>query len=199
MTEQFSLLELTENLSKEIIYCDRLIFLCKFREFYQLMNSKDGSENRSDNLKQAGKLIVQLLDAPKLVPFKYLKRIMYELRSLVKEVTNFLLLCFQLVFILIYFIFSKNAFNEEQLFSLLRIIQSNENRRNIFKEGQKFNLRKLAENYSQNDFSMPIEEDPIEIEYKFDTKSWHDFLNEMSTKLADCFLNNSVETDGVLY
>ena len=79
------------------------------------------------------------------------------------------------------------------------IIQSNENRRNIFKEGQKFNLRKLAENYSQNDFSMPIEEDPIEIEYKFDTKSWHDFLNEMSTKLADCFLNNSVETDGVLY
>ena len=43
-TNDVSLLELTENLSKEIIYCDRLIFLSKFKTFrlnsWAILNAK---------------------------------------------------------------------------------------------------------------------------------------------------------------
>jgi len=38
-------------------------------------------------LKKAGTLLVQLLEAPKLVPYKYKRIILYDLRALVSEVT----------------------------------------------------------------------------------------------------------------
>lgn len=85
-----NLLEFTENLSKEIIYCDRIIFLSKYREFYKFLNTD--SSNRLDSLKQAGALIVQLLEAPKLVPFKYRKRVLFDLTTLINEVYHLLYL-----------------------------------------------------------------------------------------------------------
>ena len=32
-----------------------------------------------------------------------------------------------------------------------------------------------------------------EVESKFDLKKWNEFLNDISVKLADCFLNNQVD------
>ncbi len=79
---------------------------------------------------------------------------------------------------------------------MLRIIQNNENRRDIYKEGKRFNFTSSSDyNIDGNDSSMPIEEDQFELENKFDPKIWHDFLNDLSIKIADCFLNSSVETE----
>ena len=80
-TGEFGLLQLTEKLSKEVIYCERLIFLCKFGEFKSNM-----LRGGAVAAKQAGSLIVELLEAPKLIPFKYKKRVLYELHPLVKQV-----------------------------------------------------------------------------------------------------------------
>ena len=44
--------------------------------------------NRSDRLRQAGTLLIQLLEAPKLVPYKYKKIILFDLFRLVHEVNE---------------------------------------------------------------------------------------------------------------
>ncbi len=55
---------------------------------------------------------------------------------------------------------------------------------------------KLANQSNDDDEAMPtiIDDNSIELENKFDQKTWNDFLNDLSMNLADCFLNNSVET-----
>jgi hypothetical protein len=60
----------------------------KYREFYKLVHSQPNEfESKFDSLKKAGTLLVQLLEAPKLVPYKYKRIILYDLRALVSEVT----------------------------------------------------------------------------------------------------------------
>ncbi len=81
---------------------------------------------------------------------------------------------------------------------MLRIIQNNENRREIYKEGKRFNLTSSSDyndQIDQEDSSMAIEEQDNELDTKFDPKMWHDFLNDLSIKIADCFLNTAVETE----
>ena len=92
------------------------------------------------------------------------------------------------------FNFLQKVFNEEQLFTILRIIQNYENRKDIFKEGKKFNMSKKE--MSQIDELIEIDQErqaPIEIENNFDIKSWNEFLNDISHKVADNFVNSSIE------
>ncbi|RNA06283.1 nuclear pore complex Nup85 [Brachionus plicatilis] len=105
-TNDIKVLELTESLSKEIIYSERLMFLNKYREFYKLAFSSTKCD-RAESLKQAASLLVQLLEVPNLIPFKFMKRILFQVHDLVDQ----------------------NVFGEDQLFSVLKSIQFYENRR----------------------------------------------------------------------
>jgi hypothetical protein len=177
-TEDFSLLQLTEYLTKDIIYCDRLIFLgsfsfklmlnflinmnsfklkAKYREFLKLTkysNSKSGSSTKQNELKQATQIIVQLLEANNLVPVKYRRLLIMNVLPLVKE----------------------GLFNEDQIFSVLRSIQNYENR----------------SEYLDNDFSLK-KSDKIDEDDDFDGQKWQELLVELSDKLADTFSLKSIE------
>ena len=103
-------------------------------------------------------------------------------------------------------------FNEEQIFSLLRIIQNYENRRDIFKEGDhrlsdlgrvvRLHSVNAAEQHvgsqgmddeESNDeyqtFANVANDAACEIDGRFDPDSWHEFQSDLSIKLADCFLS----------
>lgn len=114
-TGDADLLSLTDYLSKEIIYCDRLIFLSKYREYLNLtIHSRKQDENQKlADFKKAASLIVELLEERGLVPFQYKRRVIFDVDFLLK----------------------KAVFNEDQLVGLLRIIQAFENRLEYFYDG----------------------------------------------------------------
>ncbi|CAF0837173.1 unnamed protein product [Brachionus calyciflorus] len=115
-SKDLKLLELTESLTKEIIYCDRLIFLSKYREFYKLAyySNKTDMSTKLDNFKQAGTLLLQLLEVQNLIPFKFRKRVLFHIPDLIQE----------------------NVFNEDQLFAILRIIQNYENKKDFLTKNE---------------------------------------------------------------
>jgi hypothetical protein len=111
-TFNHNLLELTNNLSNEIIYSNRLILVSKYNEFFKILN-KSITPNRtvkalksSSQVKEAASLLIELLEAECLVPFKFKRRLIFE--------------CGQ-------FFDGFNVFNEKQLISLLRIMTDYEN------------------------------------------------------------------------
>ncbi len=85
-------------------------------------------------------------------------------------------------------------FNEDQLFTILRVIQNYENRREIFKEGKKFNLNGINSQYDTQEIEIDQEQQsPIEVETNFDNKSWNELLNDIAHKVAENFVNSSIE------
>jgi len=96
-TRNYELLNLTEKLTNEMAFCDRLMFISKYNEFFKLMNA--------NKYKEAGVLVVQLLEAPQMIPILNKSDVVLELFEL----------------------HSKDVFSEEQIFSLLRTIQNLEN------------------------------------------------------------------------
>lgn len=126
-----SLLELSENLTKEIIYCDRLIFVAKYREFLKLTkySSKQGTARQTET-KQASQIIVQLIEANNLVPLKYRRSLILDVLPLVKE----------------------GLFSEDQIFSVLRSIQNYENRIEYLEKDFNSNItKKQADDSHAND------------------------------------------------
>jgi hypothetical protein len=88
-------------------------------------------------------------------------------------------------------------FSESQLFSLLRIIQNYENRRDIFREGCRFN-RVSNENRhfnanNDNDVEILEEAKAIELTDRFDQNNWNDFLNQISKRVAESFVRSDVD------
>jgi hypothetical protein len=75
----------------------------------------------------------------------------------------------------------------------LRVIQNYENRREIFKEGKKFNLNSQTSHDTQEIEIDQEQQSPIEIETNFDKKSWNELLNDVAHKVAENFVNSSIE------
>jgi hypothetical protein len=72
----------------------------------------------------------------------------------------------------------------------LRVIQNYENRREIFKDGKKFNSNKT------NNQEIEIDQDLttlIEIESDFDNKTWNELLNDIAHKIGESFVNSTIE------
>lgn len=181
-TEDLNLLDLTENLTKEIIYCDRLIFMTKYRDFLKLTrysNTPKGSARKMSELKQSSTIFVQLLEANNLVPLKYRRKLLMDTLPLVKE----------------------NALSEEQIFSVLRSIQNHENRISFFDE------KKTVENQNKKmskdlnildvEASYPIysksTSNDSDFVYNLDNMKWQELILELSEKLSDTVSLKSVE------
>ncbi len=72
----------------------------------------------------------------------------------------------------------------------MRVIQNYENRREIFKDGKKFNSNKT------NNQEIEIDQDLttlIEIESDFDNKTWNELLNDIAHKIGESFVNSTIE------
>ena len=90
----------------------------------------------------------------------------------------------------------KELLNENQLFSILRIIQNFENRREIFKEGARFNKmssenRTFANNSDENEVEIMEDSAICELNDKFNQKNWNEFLNEISRRISEKLVRNS--------
>lgn len=180
-TEDRNLLDLTENLTKEIIFCDRLIFLSKYRDFLKLTKYSDlplGSVRKLTELKQAAAILVQLLEANNLVPIKYRRKMIMDALPLVRE----------------------NALNEEQIYSVLRSIQNYENRITFFpstdrepinkKISNELNILDVEANYPIYQKSSDAD---AEFSYNLDNMKWQELLVMLSEKLAESVAFKSVE------
>ena len=110
-TNDLNLLDLTQNLTNEIIYSDRLIFLSellfltviflfqlfiikslkgKYRDFLRLTKysqSQTGTAKKNMETKQAATILVQLIEANNLVPVKYRQKLIIDILPLVKQVS----------------------------------------------------------------------------------------------------------------
>ena len=75
------------------------------------------------------------------------------------------------------------------MFTILRIIQNYENRSDIFREGKTFSKADEEEKIEIDQGSATR----LEIENSFDVKSWNEFLNDIAHRVADNFVNNSIE------
>ena len=75
----------------------------------------------------------------------------------------------------------------------MRVIQDYENRREIFKDGKKFNSNKTN---SRDNQEIEIDQDlptVIEIESDFDNKTWNELLNDIAHKIGESFVNSTIE------
>ena len=75
----------------------------------------------------------------------------------------------------------------------MRVIQNYENRREIFKDGKKFNSNKTNSHDNQE---IVIDQDLptlIEIESDFDNKTWNELLNDIAHKIGESFVNSTIE------
>lgn len=180
-TEDLNLLDLTENLTKEIIFCDRLIFLSKYKDFLKLTvysNLQSGSIRKLTELKQAASILVQLLEANNLVPIKYRRKLIMDVLPLVRD----------------------NALSEEQIYSVLRSIQNYENRIKFFpitentlknkKYSDELNILDVEANYPIYQKSSSTE---TEFTYHLDNMKWQELLVMLSEKLASTVALKSVE------
>lgn len=158
-TNDLNLLELTAYLTKEILYCDRLIFLAKYGEFLKLTKystNKPGSAARQNDLKQAAQIIVLLNEANNLVPLKYRRALILDVLPLVRE----------------------GVFSEEQIFSVLRSIQSYENRVEYLENDADLNQKYERDEEDESENSV---------------HRWQELLVELSAKLAESFSLKSIE------
>ena len=88
---------------------------------------------------------------------------------------------------------NQKIFNEDQLFTILRIIQNYENRRDIFKEGKKFNQPTQHNTETSDIIEVDQLQQLIEVEHGFDIKTWNELLNDITHKIADTFVSSSIE------
>lgn len=177
-TQDPNLLDLTENLTKELIYCDRLIFLSKYRDFLRLTvysTLPSGSARKLTELKQAATVLVQLLEANNLVPVKYRQKLIMDVLPLAKE----------------------NALSEAQIFSTLRAIQNYENRTKFFNESEQKNLNLKIQKQMRildAESNYPIyQKSNNQFNYELDNMKWQELLVVLSEKLANTVALNSVE------
>lgn len=179
-TDDQNLLDLTENLTKELIYCDRLIFLSKYRNFLKLTKYSTiqaGSARKLTELKQAAAILVQLLEANNLVPVKYRRTMIMDILPLVKA----------------------NALDETQIYSVLRSIQNYENRIEVFNDAEAKNLSRRVNRDMQildAENNYPVYRKSAgdsEYVYEFDSVEFDELLVELSVKLSECVALKSVE------
>lgn len=69
-----------QNYTIEIVFSDRLVFLSKYYEFFKLLNEQ--------NFNDACNLIINLLDAPKMIPLCIKKSILIQLSELLFKVNT---------------------------------------------------------------------------------------------------------------
>lgn len=74
------------------------------------------------------------------------------------------------------------------MFSILRIVQAYENRKNYFKDGFRFNQSKET-----SEEMMVDQEVKFGIEDGNEVKKWRDFLDDISKRIAENFLKNTIE------
>jgi hypothetical protein len=92
-------------------------------------------------------------------------------------------------------IIKRDLFDENQLFSMLKIIQNFENRRDIFREEQPVSFDRT--HYSVNELNnemdiVTITDDSAFNNDRFDEKTWSDFLNQISKRIAENFVKIEV-------
>lgn len=145
-----------------------MIFKGKYKEFY-ILTRQSQQDGRLDSLRKAGTLLIQLLEAPKLVPYKYQRIVLYDLYQMIGE---------------------KSLFEESQLFSMLRIIQNYENRRDVFREGHRFN-RHLQ--HAEIEMEEQPEPARLNLDDKFDNLKWKEFLSEIGNRVAESFVSSDAD------
>lgn len=190
MTDDAYLLDLTNNLSREIIYCDRLIFLSKFREYMYLTkySTKQEEKQLMADYKKAANLVIELFEERGLVPLKYQRRLIFATSLILK----------------------KGVFSEDQLTSLMRIIQNFENCLEYFYEGSykksflkmRPDLRDDESETNKENRAMPNKKHLDENENPSDEKEcsiddynqteWKKLQIEISQRLAEEFVKRPI-------
>ncbi len=137
---------------------------------------------KSEKYKEAASLIIQLLEAPQLISMKFRLYVILQIANILPNV-NFLSIVNILKVDLSFCFNFKCKLSEEQLFSVLRVIQNFENRQNIFQ-----NKQEDSEKQSPHKVSLSA----LQAKSDKDTKLNEIFKN-LSIQLSESFTKKSIE------
>ena len=134
-----------------------------------------------EKYKEAATLLIQLLDVPLLIPTKYREYIILDIADLLPNVS--MALKIDNFFLIFVFNFFKYKLSEDQIFTILRAIQNDNNRVKIFNETI---YKPKANSNTKTDMEV------IEIQDEKNAKLLK-ISQDLSKQLADCFVGNSIE------